>query len=72
MEEMVTMINTMMVVIIVSRRDGQEILVASCRTSFRYWNGFNFAMTYILKLGLAGAGGLEPTTCGFGDRRSTN
>jgi len=23
-------------------------------------------------VGLAGAAGLEPTTCGFGDRRSTN
>lgn len=33
---------------------------------------FDAAATVRAAEGLAGAAGLEPTTCGFGDRRSTN
>ncbi len=29
-------------------------------------------MTQLAEVELAGATGLEPVTCGFGDRRSTN
>ena len=46
---------------------GQVILNASCFTSWINLNGF-----FIIFNSLAGAEGLEPTTSGFGDRRSTN
>ena len=53
--------------IIVSFFVGQVILKVSCFTSWINLSGF-----FISFINLAGAEGLEPTTSGFGDRRSTN
>ena len=58
---------TIIAPIIVSFFVGQVILKASCFTSWINLKGF-----FINYLILAGAEGLEPTTSGFGDRRSTN
>ena len=68
------MINTMTVVIIVSLRVGHVTFEVSARTCCKNSNGFVFAIVahYCVCLFLAGAEGLEPPTCGFGDRRSTN
>ena len=57
---------TMTAPIIVSFLVGQVILKVSCLTSWINFKGF------FINFFLAGAEGLEPTTSGFGDRRSTN
>ena len=59
--------NTMIAPIIVSFLVGQVILKVSCFTSWINFRGFFINLT-----SLAGAEGLEPTTSGFGDRRSTS
>ena len=66
---MVAKLKTIIAPIIVSFFDGQLILKASCFTDWTNFRGFiiNFHLVF-----LAGAEGLEPTTSGFGDRRSTN
>ncbi len=53
----------------VSRLVGHVTLNASCFTSCINLKGFFIKTTNFF---LAGAEGLEPTTSGFGDRRSTN
>ena len=63
--------NTMLVVIMVSRRVGQVTLATSALTSRTNSIGFFVVMIAILQI-MAGAEGLEPTTLGFGDRCSTN
>ena len=76
---MMTMTNTMPVETIVSLRVGHVTFEVSWRTCCMNCIGFVFAMFLILLslewssgFAVAGAAGLEPATCGFGDRRSTN
>ena len=64
------MMNTMTVEIIVSRRVGQVTLWLPREPAAKFQR-VDLGHVFFL-LNLAGAVGLEPTTCGFGDRRSTN
>ncbi len=80
----VTIMMTIMVLVIVSLREGQVTFDTSCRTWRR--NSIGDALTIqssrsvkiSIRLGsnshviVAGVEGLEPPTSGFGDRRSTN
>ena len=61
--------NTISAPIMVSFFVGQDILYVSCFTSWINLSGFFIFLSNFI---LAGAEGLEPTTSGFGDRRSTN
>ena len=64
----VAKLKTITAPIVVSFLDGQLILKVSCLTAWINFNGFIIIYNEVL----AGAEGLEPTTSGFGDRRSTN
>ena len=64
------------VLIVDSLRVGQVTLLTSCRTSRinrdAFANVMRLSPLQIHHARLAGVGGLEPTTPGFGDRCSTN